>query len=141
MGGINFPGVRGNATVPSNAPIQPSQAFVDNIGSILIMANAGTAFDLSNKGITSFVVGQDVSTSPILCAFSIASQLAGAPNINLSGNAIANTNAILADLVPFAGGVSGGTINLSGGTNAAPTGQGITDKAALILAGWTVNTN
>lgn len=32
-------------------------------------------------------------------------------------------------------------INLSGGTNAAPTGQGLTDKATLITAGWTVTTN
>lgn len=40
--------------------------------------------------------------------------------------------------------VSGTTISdyeLSGGTNAAPTGQGIIDKATLIAAGNTVNTN
>lgn len=34
-----------------------------------------------------------------------------------------------------------GVLNLSGGTNAAPTGQGITDKATLIARGATVTTN
>jgi len=51
-------------------------------------------------------------------------------------------NAILADLVVAqAGGNPVCTVNLSGGTNAAPTGQGLTDKATLIAAGWTVTTN
>lgn len=58
---------------------------------------------------------------------------------NFSGAAITNTNQILAEAV--ASGVSGGTLDLSGGTNAAPTGQGLIDKATLILAGWTVTTN
>jgi len=39
-----------------------------------------------------------------------------------------------------AAGASGGTLNLAG-TNAAPTGQGITDKATLNSRGWTVTTN
>jgi len=33
------------------------------------------------------------------------------------------------------------TLNLGGTGNAAPTGQGITDKATLISRGWTVTTN
>jgi len=34
-----------------------------------------------------------------------------------------------------------GTINLSGVNNAAPTGDGLTAKTALVAAGWTVTTN
>ena len=33
------------------------------------------------------------------------------------------------------------TLNLGGSGNAAPTGQGLTDKATLISRGWTVTTN
>jgi hypothetical protein len=50
-------------------------------------------------------------------------------------------NAILAAFV--AAGRSAGTrvLNLGGTGNAAPTGQGITDKATLQSRGWTVTTN
>lgn len=50
-----------------------------------------------------------------------------------------SVNHILARCV--AAGVTTCTIELNDGTNAAPTGQGATDKAALILAGNTVTTN
>lgn len=48
-------------------------------------------------------------------------------------------NHILARMV--ASGVTNITSNLSGGTNAAPSGQGVIDKAALIAAGCTISTN
>ena len=48
------------------------------------------------------------------------------------------TNNILASLV--AGGLSGGRVDITGGTNAAPTGQGITDKTTLQSRSWIVNT-
>lgn len=50
-------------------------------------------------------------------------------------------NAILAAFV--AANKTAGTrvLNLGGAGNAAPTGQGITDKATLISRGWTVTTN
>jgi hypothetical protein len=53
----------------------------------------------------------------------------------------AAVNAILAAFV--AAGRSAGTrvLNLGGTGNAAPTGQGITDKATLVSRGWTVTTN
>ena len=61
--------------------------------------------------------------------------------INCAGCALnaASVNQILARCV--ASGVTTCTIDLSGGTNAAPSGQGITDKADLITAGNTVTTN
>lgn len=55
---------------------------------------------------------------------------------------VASINQILAD---FAANIANrptvGTLNLSGGTNAAPTGQGLIDRAAIIARGWTVTTN
>lgn len=58
------------------------------------------------------------------------------------GNALdaVSVNHILARCVANAGFVSG-TLDLSGGTNAAPTGQGIADAATLSGRGVTVNTN
>ena len=37
--------------------------------------------------------------------------------------------------------ITGGTCNITGGTNAAPTGAGITAKNNLIAKGWAVSTN
>ena len=51
----------------------------------------------------------------------------------------ASINAILADFV--AAGRAGGTLTLGGAGNAAPTGQGILDKATLTGRGWGVSTN
>ena len=48
-------------------------------------------------------------------------------------------NAILADFV--AAGATNGTLNLGDPGNAAPTGQGLTDKQTLLSRGWSVTTN
>lgn len=63
-------------------------------------------------------------------------------SFNFSGCALSGTavNHILARAVANAAFVTG-TINLSGGTSAAPSGQGITDKNTLIARGVTVTTN
>jgi hypothetical protein len=63
-------------------------------------------------------------------------------NISFIGASLtaASVNHILARCVASAGYLTG-VINLSGGTSAAPTGQGITDKATLITRGHTVTTN
>jgi hypothetical protein len=66
--------------------------------------------------------------------------------LDASNNAItaaADINAILADLrtsydLPDRVAC---TVKLEGGTNAAPTGQGVTDKDFLNANGWTVTTN
>jgi hypothetical protein len=61
---------------------------------------------------------------------------------NFDENALsaASVNAILARAVSFPGYVSG-KIDIDGGTNSPPTGQGIADKATLIGRGVTVLTN
>jgi len=51
-------------------------------------------------------------------------------------------NAMLANMVTnLASRPTGGTMNLSGVGNAAPTGQGITDKGLIAAKPWTVTTN
>ena len=52
---------------------------------------------------------------------------------------VASVNAILQAL--DANGISNGTLDLSGGTSAAPTGAGVTAKTSLQGKGWTVTTN
>lgn len=114
----------GNATVPPDAPIQPAQAFVDNIDALLLNLGpgSGAALDLSNKSITSVTIGTK-SSSPFGAWFVVYNQTIGAPNLNLSGNAIATATVvtILSDCVALANsdGVVA-TLNLSGQTPAAP---------------------
>jgi hypothetical protein len=62
--------------------------------------------------------------------------------INFNGCALtfSSVNLILARGVASTGFVSG-SINTAGGTSAAPTGQGVADKATLIARGITVTTN
>ena len=52
-----------------------------------------------------------------------------------------SVNHILSRLALQVGWVGGSTVDLAGGTNAAPTGQGLIDKATLIASGVTVTTN
>jgi hypothetical protein len=64
--------------------------------------------------------------------------------LNLSNDALAAAavNQVLADLVTSISGRGGvKCITTLNGTNAAPTGTGITNKATLVAAGWTVTTN
>lgn len=84
-----------------------------------------------------------VSNSPVLTTVSLGSAtfVSGA-NLFFIANALTDTsvNHILARAVANAAYVSG-TVNLSGGTNSAPTGQGIVDAADLVTRGVTVITN
>lgn len=78
---------------------------------------------LSSVNIASFVFSNGVTVDFSGCALSAAS-----------------VNHVLARAVANAGFTSG-AVRLIGGTNAAPTGQGIVDSAALTLRGVTVTTN
>jgi hypothetical protein len=115
-----------NATVPVDAPIQPAQAFVDNIA--LFLKKMGTAspfnFDLSSKGITKFVVG---TASDTIGAALVGYAAIGSITLNLSGNNITDAtviNQILADIESLVGGTGNLVIDLSGGTMAAPPVDG-----------------
>ena len=91
--------------------------------------------------LTYIHAGSNSLTAVTAGSFATQANLA---TLNLSSNALpaAEVNKVLADLVVSLG--LGGrvicTVTLSGGTNAAPTGQGVTDKNTLVAAGWTVTT-
>ena len=146
FGDIKLPpssGGGGNATVPVDAPIQPPQAFVDALSARVVAGDMGDAakplfYDFQSAGITAL--------SPAFIQSSLTSGgVFGYFILNLSDNALtaSSVNAILAACVGQAGDFfDGATLNLSGQTPPAPpTGQGLTDKATLISAGWTVTTD
>ena len=93
-----------NATVPGDSPMQPPQAFVTAMN--LVLAQERTS-NFASCGITAF----DPTTTA-----NIANDTT---EINLSGNALTNVDAILAACVALP--VTNANIDLSGGTNAIPT--------------------
>lgn len=110
--------VMGNAVVPNDAPIQPAQAFVDNIALFVpdYASPANAILDLSNKGITKI--------DDIICArfaVAIGNNGIGPAQFNFSGNALPSDQieALLSTLAAVLAG-GGGTLNISGGTNAVP---------------------
>ncbi|MDD5065382.1 MAG: hypothetical protein PHQ35_11565 [Phycisphaerae bacterium] len=90
----------------------------------------------SNTALTNFSADSNSFTS-----YAGASLPVSLTTLRLVSSALpsATINSLLAMLV--ANGASGGTFTCNGGTNGAPTGQGITDKATLITRSWTVTTN
>jgi hypothetical protein len=78
-----------------------------------------------------------------LTSFSVAglASLGDGVYILLDNNALdqASVDAILVKLATFA--ATGGTLQLDGGTNAAPSAPGLAAKATLEAQGWTVTTN
>jgi hypothetical protein len=140
MSDIDVVRPKGNAAVPSNAPLQPSQAFVD--GAIKMVATSVFQLDFSAIGATG--TGSTFGTwfKRLLGPIRTSGDLDTA---NFSGNGFdeAGINAILAACITVfnAYGSTGVTLDLSGGTNAAPSGQGITDAGTLTDNGWTVVTN
>lgn len=143
---VTFRGGSGNATVPDDAPIQPPQAWVNCIQQFILNYTLGHILDCSSSGITS--VNWDPDAIIRTDIYSLWQQAASddSPDswdVRFQGNGLDETSVNTILHLTLRGGmdVTPGSIDLSGGTNAAPTGQGITDKATLILAGWTVTTN
>jgi Leucine-rich repeat (LRR) protein len=96
----------------------------------------------ANTALTVFYAGGNQLTGSIPGSFATQQTLA---NLDISTNALPSSDIdqILADLVVSLS-ISGRVVcdvELGGGTNGPPTGQGITDKATLIAGGWTVVTN
>ena len=103
-----------------------------------LVAHGAFTFSSGNGNIATVTMGTIGTLKRVIAA----------STINLSGQKMtsATVNAILA-LYASLDGTNGttawasGTINVSGGTNGAPTGQGITDKATCQARGLTVTTN
>lgn len=119
------------------------------------LTDCSGGFDIDGTAITSLALTSLVTTPSVANSFSIINN-ASLVNLSLpvwvphnntnpfafSGNALnaASVNGVLARCVANVSYTSG-TVNLQGGTNAAPSGQGVADKATLIGRGVTVNTN
>ena len=103
----------------------------------------------ANTSLNNFSVNDDNLSATVPGSFATQAAM-GLANFGGNGFSAAVVNQILADFVASLGlpGRVHCTVNLGngitgggGGPNAAPTGQGLVDKALLIAAGWTVTTN
>lgn len=133
---------------PSKFP-KLDQFFAQGVGLITppVFPDSVTVVDIdSNVGMVTF---RNLPASLIQLYLGGCSSLTSLPSIpqranymDISGCALsaAAINAILAQLVARTNGVVG-SIDMSGGTSAAPSGQGITDKNTLVSRGWTITTN
>jgi hypothetical protein len=104
-----------NATVPNDAPIQPPQAFVDNIAKF-IGGGVNPSVDISSQGITHL----DGVTVMIGWAQDVES--AGAHfDLNASVNAIptSDVDSLLAQFI--LSGITTAALDVSGGTSGLPT--------------------
>lgn len=113
----------GNATVPKDSYILPPQCFVDYITQFAM--SQGLEINLTDSGITHLpgdLVGSWAEGKPII--------------LTVPGLSVTDVNSILNALNTLA--APNGFLDLS--DCAAPTGQGLIDKAALIDNGWTVIT-
>ena len=105
---------------------------------ILQVCTSLVSVDLTSMVHATSIVEMSSCTSLTTVAMPPAAQITSAGFGDCALN-VGSVNAILASLV--AGAATGGTLDLPGGTNAAPTGQGILDVATLISRGWSVTTN
>lgn len=110
-------------------------------GGLVISGTVITALNLSEfMGVstTITITGNTLLTSIVIPKFVPY----GGQSFDFSGNALSATtiNVILARCVASSD-FDSGSINLSGGTNAAPTGQGLADVTTLRARGVTVTVN
>lgn len=106
-----------------------------------------TWLDLDQCGITGNV---DLSMLPALTGFDLGGN-AGVTSVNLPESSFNDVNINNAALTEASvnyilgwldgGGATNGYVDLSGGTSAIPTGDGLTAKSNLEGKGWTVNVN
>jgi hypothetical protein len=124
-------------------------------GSIPSLSNntALTTFNCQNNSLSGSIpnLSNNTSLASFLCHANNLTDFSGGTVSSTLGdfraysNRLTSTaiNAILAAFVAAGRTSSNGTciLNLGPGGNAAPTGQGITDKNTLISRGWTVTTS
>jgi len=129
---------------------------VTDIGYLTLEYTEITSFSLSTAVNYSYIgnLNYNIKNNPNLTSLTLGTigtlkniSINSGFQLNLSGNAldVASVNAVLALLVSLDG-TNGTTlftsnVSLNGGTNAAPTGQGLIDKATLQARGCTVTTN
>lgn len=136
--------IRANDNLALSSISLPVLTTITNSSFIEVFNNPALA-SFSLPALTTVDSGAllQIYDNPALTSVSLGSVIFGDGTIVFSsGNALTDVsvNHILARGVASALYVSG-TVDLSGGTSSAPTGQGIADKATLIGRGVTVNTN
>jgi hypothetical protein len=146
-GGV--PGIPLNAFVSNDAPLQPPQAFVNAMTEI--WAHNAETFIAGRPFASKAITTVDATRFGYLMKW-IAGPLRAfgyGDDIDFSGNALnqASVDAVLAGCKlavdePLLGTSIPMNLDLSGGTNAAPSAQGLSDANYLInTGGWTVTTN
>lgn len=141
--GVSFTGLSVGLATNMTSISAPLLSIIGGAG--LLIQGLSSITSLSFPSLTHVLSGITIKLNPLLTTISIPSyNVLNTETFDFSGNALtaSTVNAILARLVLNPGYVSG-VLDLSGGTNAAPTGQGIVDKATLIgrIPGVTVTTN
>lgn len=126
---LNFLSLDSFTTIDTNASLTVSDTLLPSIDlSSLVTVGSGGQFSLYNNAS--------------LTSIDISNVVFGSGNyIYLAGNALDETTVDLVLARGVASGMTDGSIDLSGGTNAAPSIAGQADKATLIGAGVTVTTN
>lgn len=114
--GTFIPGIP--ITVPSGVPITPDQAFVDGMAKMMLNFNLNYWLVLNDIGATDFIADNSNQFGTV---FALLQFRTGGTSFNFSGNAMPaqNVQKLLAEL--NLAGVANSTIDISGGTNAAPT--------------------
>lgn len=134
--------IAGNLELVDLQIAAPSLPSLVSIGGALYFAESSVVTNITLPQLTTIGGLTQVRDNPNQVTFSAPNWLpTDGITIEFVGDALdaASVNHILARCV--AAGVTTCSIDLSGGTNAAPSGQGILDKATLIGAGNTVVTN
>lgn len=135
--------VTGRVFIESNTALTTLDlsALISAYGGVIVTSNTAlTTLDLS--ALTSAYGGVSIESNTALTSVLVPNFLpTDGTSLAFDTNALDDTsvNLVLARCV--AAGVTTCTIYLNGGTNSAPTGQGIINAAALVVAGNTVTTN
>ena len=118
----------------------PSLEYIDLSNNLLlenlVLEYGGSYLDLSNNANLETISIFNSPIIEIILPSTNSLSYYSFSGCSLSANSV---NSILANAI--SNGMSSGNIDLTGGTNSAPTGQGLVDKSNLILAGVTVDTN
>jgi hypothetical protein len=137
---LNCPGItdfsfNNNAVITSvnlsNSTLNVTSIFITNcpLLTIIDVANCGT---LQTVGFNGCTLLESIGTT----------DLSSITNGNFNGCALTVMNIDIILSMCNSGGLAGGTLNLSGGTNGIPTGGVLNaDYVALLGKGWTVNIN
>lgn len=141
QGGLKFSALSHLTTVAAPALVtMPAQT-----GAVLILNNPIlTSIDLHLLATYSTVFAMSISGNATLANLSLpALSVYSSTTASFQANALnaASVNSILATFAAIVAFGAGKTLNLQGGTNATPSGQGIVDKATIQGRGATVNTN